>query len=295
MKIMDASVDSFKSAEDYKGFEERRNEIEYSADIFENIKNNEFEEQEYRRKTAMRLTIIAISSIVLILLIIGAIYGILVPMHTADNPHPPVKEQNSIKMVYSTKLFHEPCFSRMSSLNISSRKSWELKEVVVLSLEVALNELVNLSSLQERLTSSENYNHNNCSMPNASLPCEFLIGDAIEHVNMSILSLQTGDRNEFSKTMVINVRTWLNAAFTDQEMCLERLMKIEKCSGNVLEEMESVIRDSTKVINNFSEIIYNIITTVHCFKIPVHRKLLHTEQGGDTGFSGTVSEGELEA
>ncbi|CAI9783420.1 unnamed protein product [Fraxinus pennsylvanica] len=292
---MDASVDTFKSAEDDKGFEERRNEIAYSVDNFENIKNNELEEQEYRRKTTRRLTIIAISSIVLILLIMGAIYGILGPMHTADNSRPPVKDKNSIKMVYNTKLFHEPCFSRITSLNISSRKTLEPKEVILISLKVALNELVNLSSLQERLTSSENCNHNDSSMPNASLPCEFLNWGAIEQVNISILSLQTGDVNEFSTTIVSNVRTWLSNALTDREMCLDRLMKIENCSGNVLEETKIAIRNSTKVINNCLEIISNIFTTAHCIKIPVHRKLLHAEQGGDTGFSGTVSEDELEA
>ncbi|KAL2481913.1 putative pectinesterase/pectinesterase inhibitor 26 [Abeliophyllum distichum] len=286
---MESSVDSFKSAEDDKCFEEQRNEMEYSDDIFESNKNNELEEQEYRRKTKIRLIIIATSSIVLILIIIGAVCGIGLPTHTADNSPRPAIDTDSIKMVCNTTLYHESCFSKMSYLNIS-----DTKEVFIASLQVAIDKLVDLSYLPQRLISSENCNHNDSSMPNESFHCEFLIREAIEHVNMSILSLQTGARDEFSTTIISKVRTWLSTAVTDQETCLDELMKIEICTGNVLEDMKSAIRNSTQVINNLLKIISNIFTMIHDFKNPVHRKLLQAEQGGDTGFIGTVSRGEFE-
>ncbi|KAK4483717.1 hypothetical protein RD792_010919 [Penstemon davidsonii] len=262
---MDSS-DYFKSAKFDDHEDQQRKKTPDTIDIFESIKiNDEFEEEEYRRKTRKRLIIIAISTIILVLILIGSILGTLVPMHTKDSS---TKNQiNSLKTICNTTLYQDSCYSSIYSLKTTTNSASESpKEIFMLSLQVAFNELVRLkSSIPKRLVS---YNRN------ASSLCEHLIKDAINHVNISISSLQSDDND-----MVSDTRTWLSTAITDQETCLIGLTEFDNISLPIHEEINAAMKNATEFTSNSLAIISNMI---QCFQIPVHRKLLQEHEKGSS-------------
>ncbi|KAK4396793.1 Pectinesterase 3 [Sesamum angolense] len=205
-----------------------------SVEIFECVKNDEFEEEEYRRKTRKRLIIIAVSSVILVLIIIGAIIGILVPMRTKSiSSSLPIKSRDSIKEICNSTLYQDSCYSSIYSLKMSSSKNSgsnpdSPEEIFMLSLQVTVNELVTLkSSMSERLISFRKNNKNDSITQNALDNCENLVQDAVNHVSMSMSSMQ---QDKFSASVVSDIKTWLSTAITDQQTCLDGITEFENIS-----------------------------------------------------------------
>ncbi|KAL0308371.1 UNVERIFIED_CONTAM: Pectinesterase 3 [Sesamum radiatum] len=258
-----------------------------SVEIFECVKNDEFEEEEYRRKTRKRLIIIAVSSVILVLIIIGAIIGILVPMRTKNlSSSLPIKSRDSIKEICNSTLYQDSCYSSIYSLKMSSSKNSgsnpdSPEEIFMLSLQVTLNELVTLkSSMSERLVSFRKNNKNDSITQNALDNCENLIQDAVNHVSMSMSSMQ---QDKFSASVVSDIKTWLSTAITDQQTCLDGLTEFENISVSLQGEIKPLMENATEFTSNSLAIISNIFTIIREFQVnPAHRKLL--QENSATGW-----------
>ncbi|KAL9153882.1 hypothetical protein ABFS82_10G077000, partial [Erythranthe guttata] len=254
-----------------------------SFDIFESIKNEEFEEEVYRKQTRKRLVIISVSSILLVLLILGAIIGILIPIHEKNNP---VNEKYDpmIKTICNSTLYKDSCYSSIYSLKTSSSNknpppdSDTPKSVFMLSLQVTFNELVRVkSSILNRLIY---FAINDSITHNALKVCDHVIKDAISQVNMSMSSLQSIER--FSDNSVISdLMTCLSTAITDQTTCLDGLTEYkENIPPSILEETRALMENATVFTSNSLAIISNMFKIVRGFQISVndHRRLLRVEE-----------------
>ncbi|KAK6147535.1 hypothetical protein DH2020_018447 [Rehmannia glutinosa] len=279
---MDSSNDTFKSA-NFDGLEQQEGKKSFeSVEIFDSIKSDESEEEEeYRRKTRKRFIIIAISSVILVMLIIGAIIGILVPIHTKHNPSSfSIMDQDSIKAICNSTLYKDSCYSSIHSLQLSSRQNPDSPiEIFMLSLQVTFNDLISLkSSMSKRLISFTKNVKNDPITQNALSNCEHLIQGAIDHVNMSISSLQPENIDNFSEYLVSDVRTWLSTAITDQQTCLDGLTEFENISLSIQEEINVSMQNATIFTSNSLAIISNGFAIIRGFQIPVNRKLVEAEE-----------------
>lgn len=274
---MDLSDATMKSAK-FDGLDKQEASVktsDQSLDTFESFKTDEFDEAEYRRKTRKRLIIIALSSILLMLLVLGAIIGILVPLHEKNNINPSsMKENDSIRAICNSTLYQDSCYSSIYSLKMSSGKDTGPEpdtpdEIFALSLQVTLNELVRIKSSISFARSNDK--NESIATRNALEVCDRLLQDAIDHVKMSI-------DQEFSSDSISDLRTWLSTAITDQETCLDALTEFRDISISIHDEIKASMENATMFTSNSLAIISNILTIMAHFQDPVHRKLLRVHE-----------------
>ncbi|XP_073275511.1 pectinesterase 3-like [Primulina huaijiensis] len=267
---MGSRNDSFKTAS-FDGLEEQeRKKTPDTVEVFESIKNDEFEEEEYHRQTRKRLIIITVASVVLIVLIIGAIIGVI---HGKDSPPNSNQVKDPISKACISTKFQDSCYSSIHSLVTSSKDSTtdhdSPSQIFSLSLKVTLNELLRLHSsiLQRSVSFGKNGPNGPSSIMEVLNLCENLIQDAIDRVNMSISSSSEFDK--FSRYEVSDVRNWLSSAITYEQTCLDSLVEFPSISTSILEEMKANIQKATEFTSNSLEIISNTFTTFQSFKIHV--------------------------
>lgn len=219
--------------------------------------DNHEEDQTFRRKTRKKLIVITLSATLLISIVVCTSIAVLLPTrgsHTQPGTKPEPYSENLIINMCNTTLYPDPCSSSIASLAKSSNRSAGLDplEVFKLSLEVSLNELVNLSSklLDDRGTSL----------------CRTLIDAAIGRVTDCIESMkQVYD--------VDDIRTWLSAAITDQKTCIYGVTEALNGSRTV-EIVTLAMRNSTVFTSNSLAIASKILPILGDLQTPVDRKLL---------------------
>ncbi|KAK9275902.1 hypothetical protein L1049_023176 [Liquidambar formosana] len=234
------------------------------------------EEQAFFRQTRKRLIIITLSTIIFVTLIVGLVVGTLTPQKSSksstDNPLPLNDSAEAINTVCNVTQYPDSCIESISSLKLEEP---DPEQLFKLSLQVALNELLKLSSLLNMLMSKYNYISENDPLVQEALHnCESLIEDAVDQINTSILSMQVSQGEMMLSTSKINdMRTWLSTATTDQETCLDGVEETAK--GSMLtEDVRHAMRNSTEFTSNSLAIISNILTLLNDSKMPIHRKLM---------------------
>ncbi|GLJ16610.1 hypothetical protein SUGI_0284890 [Cryptomeria japonica] len=80
----------------------------------------------------------------------------------------------------------------------------------------------------------------------ASEDCDYLFEEALDHINRSLTEMGGLDVNPL-KAQVSNVKTWLSAALTDVETCLDGF---RETSGTVREDLEENYHKFTKSLSN---------------------------------------------
>ncbi|KAF8388666.1 hypothetical protein HHK36_025346 [Tetracentron sinense] len=234
-------------------------------------KVDELERQAFRRKTRKRLIIIIISAIVLLTVVIAAVAANFIHKNkTHESPETPSSNKTpaeSIKAICSITLYPDSCFSSISSLQTSNKVDPE--ELFKLSLQVAIKELLKISSLPEKLIAKD---VNDSRVEAALSDCESLFEDAVYQLNASILSMKVGQGEKLltaSKTG--EIKTWLSTAITDQETCLDGLAEL---NSTLQKEVKTAMQNSTEFTSNSLAIITKVLTILENFDIPIHRKLL---------------------
>ncbi|KAJ4848122.1 hypothetical protein Tsubulata_926172 [Turnera subulata] len=243
-------------------------------------KVDEEAEAAFRKKTRKRLIIIVTCSIVLVTIIIGAVAGTLVGSNKTkgDSISSKISSAESIKAACNVTLYPDSCYSSMSSaLKASSNNTNtnlnDPKELLSLSLQVALNELQRISLLPQQIMNSQTYkNETNDTLVGSSLlDCEALFLDAVDRVNESISTIQLGKR---SLTSGINdIRTWLSTAMTDQDTCIGGLEETRR-QLILVDELRYTMTNSTEFTSNSLAIASNLQTILEGLHIPIHRKVL---------------------
>ncbi|PKI76023.1 pectinesterase 3-like [Punica granatum] len=247
------------------------------------------EEQDFCRKTRNRIVVISISMVLLISLIVGIAVGVSPPGRrstgSGENPPSYSADYTSISSMCNVTLYPNSCFSSISSVGGSSNvpAHLNLEGVFKLSLQVALGELVNVSSLPRRLMSStDNYNVSfNSSDPltvQALHDCGTLFDHAIGQVKHCIAwieaDLEVGN-SPFPDTD--SIRTWLSTAITDQKTCQYGLM--EARNGSELADfMKMAMKNSMEFTSNSLAIASHVLALLGNLRIPSTRKLLTAKE-----------------
>ncbi|KAJ9183676.1 hypothetical protein P3X46_007499 [Hevea brasiliensis] len=259
-------------------------------------KLDEQTEEAFRQRSRKRFIIIAVSSVVLLVIIVGALVGTLAPMNNkSKDGNLPSPTESNIRAMCNVTRYPDSCYSSMSSAlrsssNVTDPHNPEPHELFLLSLKVALNEVISLSSLPQRIISSQMYSNetNDPLVQSALHACEILFADAIDYIEESISSIQVGqeDKGMLVTSKIDDVRTWLSTAITDQETCIDGF----KDTGKRLiltDEVRYAMTNSTRFTSNSLAIASNLLTILDNLYLPIHRKLLRVpdEHGHvDDGF-----------
>lgn len=163
---------------------------------------------EVRRKTRKRMTIIALSTIVLIGVLCAAVFGTVAHNNNnnsndADNNAASVS--NSVKAVCDVTLYKDACYSSLGSLAHSGQVSPE--ELFLLSIKVALAEASKAAEYFSEKGGFSGLNVDDRIMEDFK-NCKDLLGLAVDHLSSSLAS-----GGKFSLVDVLeDLRTWLSAA-----------------------------------------------------------------------------------
>ncbi|KAI3786232.1 hypothetical protein L1987_45367 [Smallanthus sonchifolius] len=198
--------------------------------------------QAFRCKSCKRIVVILVSTVLLLAVIIGAVAGTAILKHHNDKNSGEQSQLSAIKAVCSQTQYPQSCYSSLDKSNTT-----DPEDLFKLSLKVALNSLSALSSLPETLMKTAN-NEND---KEALKVCTKVFNDAMDGENLKIDDL----------------RTWLSAALTNQDTCLDTL---EEMDSMFLAQMKSQMQNSTEyTINSLA-----IVSKVFGILGPIHRKLL---------------------
>ncbi|XVF35218.1 hypothetical protein REPUB_Repub18cG0126500 [Reevesia pubescens] len=256
---------------------------------------DELEEQAYRKKTRKRMIIIILSTIILTTIITGAVIGTVFPVKSSKSEENPA----TFTAVCNVTRYPDSCDSSIAALRSSSNDTNPNPgpvEIFKQSMQIAVNELIRLSSLPQKIISS--YVNNDPLVLGALNNCETLFKDAVEYINESIASVEVGqgEKMVLSTAKINDIRTWLSSAITNQETCLDGLIEAANHTA-ILHEVEYAMKNSTEFSSNSLAIASQIMTILHRFQVPIHRKLLKLENHGhghesDSGFPRWVHNGD---
>lgn len=242
-------------------------------------KVDEVEEQAFRKKTRKRLIILIVSSIVLLTVIIGAVAGILIHKRNSSSPAsnsvpaPELTPAASLKTLCSVTQYPNSCFSSISTLDTTNTTDPEV--LFKLSLRVAVDELSKLADdLPAKLIAGTNDTH----LKLALNVCQGLFEDAVDRLNDSISSMEVGKGEKLlSSAKISDLETWLSAAITDQETCLDSLQEL---NSTLVNDVRTAMENSTEFASNSLAIVAKILGLLSNFNIPIHRRRL-LGSGGD--------------
>lgn len=164
---------------------------------------------EVRRKTRKRITIIALSTIVLIGVLSAAVFGTVAHNNNNNNSNDAdnnaASVSNSVKAVCDVTLYKDACYSSLGSLAHSGQVSPE--ELFLLSIKVALAEASKAAEYFSEKGGFSGLNVDDRIMEDFK-NCKDLLGLAVDHLSSSLAS-----GGKFSLVDVLeDLRTWLSAA-----------------------------------------------------------------------------------
>ncbi|TKY64194.1 Pectinesterase 3 [Spatholobus suberectus] len=241
-------------------------------------KVDEVEHQAYQKKTRRRVIIIIVSSVVLIAVIIAAVAGIVIhKRNTSSSPSsdsPPQTQLTpaaSLKAVCSVTQYPSSCLAAISALPESNTTDPEL--LFKLSLRVAIDELSKLASFPSKLRANAEHD---ARLQKAIDVCADVIDDALDRLNDTVSSLGTGGAGKIlSPASVGDVETWLSAALTDQDTCLDALGEVNSTAASgALREIGAAMRNSTEFASNSLAIVTRILGLLSQFDSPTHNRRL---------------------
>ncbi|XP_061340884.1 pectinesterase 3 [Gastrolobium bilobum] len=243
-------------------------------------KVDELEQKAFQKKTRKRVIIVIVSSIVLIALIIAAVAGVVIykrntSSSSADSvPQPDLNPAASLKAVCEVTQYPNSCFAAISAVANSNTTDPEL--LFKLSLRVAIDELSKLSSFPSKLRAIAN---NDTRLQKAIDVCSTVIGDALDRLNDSISSLDVagggGAGKILSTAKISDYETWLSAAITDQDTCLDALGEVNSTAARgVLREMGTAMKNSTEFSSNSLAIVTRILGLLSKLNAPIHNRRL---------------------
>ncbi|MED6204747.1 Pectinesterase 3 [Stylosanthes scabra] len=235
-------------------------------------KVDEAEQQAFQKKTRKRLIILIVSSIVLITVIIAAVLGtVLHNRRSSSSSSTDPTPASSLKAVCDVTQYPHSCMSSISSLPDYSNTTTDPHLLFSLSLRVAINELSSLSHYPSKLRSSIKEPR----LQKAIDVCSTVLADAISNFNDSVSSLDTAGKLP-SATKISDIRTWVSAAITNQDTCLDALQEVNSTAANAaLENMQTAMKNSTEFSSNSLAIVTKILGVLSRFNSPVHgRRLL---------------------
>ncbi|XP_009773400.1 pectinesterase 1 [Nicotiana sylvestris] len=241
-------------------------------------KVDEAEEQAFRKKTRKRIIILIVSAILLLIAVVAIVVGTVVHKNnqkdSSNSKQIPstTSTSQSLEALCSVTEYKDSCISSLSKLAASNTTDPET--LFILSLKLAKDSLVNLSSVQQnwsKLTKEP-------KVQRALEVCESVFDDAIDKLNDSVSSVDVNEGQKLlSGPKIDDLRTWLSSTLTDQETCLDAL---EEMNATFVNDVKLLMKNSTEYASNSLAIVVNILGILGQFNIPIHRKLLSNEETG---------------
>ncbi|CAN4088134.1 unnamed protein product [Withania somnifera] len=216
-----------------------------------------------------RLTI-ALSLTLFLALLLCALVGALVHAPTSKGPTPPPSSApssnsaDSLKIICAVTQHPESCFNSISSLNITTVPKSDPEQFLNLSLQATVNELTNASYLPKTLISKVN----DQGTVSALKDCISLFDDALSQLNESAALLKVGPgESALVELKEKNMQTWISAAMTDQDTCLEGL---DEMGSPLLGEVKARVQNAKEYMSNTLAILSNMPTLLQKFGITMH-------------------------
>lgn len=191
-----------------------------------------------RRKTRKRITIVAVSSLILVIVIVSAVVG---TAQTKDHGHKNDEPQSqsalaSIKAICDSTLYPNTCYNSMSPLLNSTHIQPD--ELLKLSVVVAINELSKVSTLLELKNCSE------------------LLDLALDHLNDTLSSATDVDLGSIG-SLLDDLMTWVSAAGTYQQTCIdsfqENVLDYLKTSTELTSNSLAIIKGISSVTSSYNQ------------------------------------------
>ncbi|KVH99531.1 pectinesterase 1-like [Cynara cardunculus var. scolymus] len=216
-----------------------------------------------------RKAIAVIVTVGFFFVIVAAIIGATVVHHPRNKPSESqsssVKTNNSIKAVCAVTPHPESCFTDISSIDSDNAVDPEI--IFNLTLRLAVNELANISSLPKILISRSN----DLRTGSALRDCATLFDDALSQLRQSVEAMRVGsgggEKVVLTEGKLADLKTWISAAMTDQETCVDGL---EEMGSTAVDEVKRRVQRSKEYMSNSLAILANIETLLDKFGLHLH-------------------------
>ncbi|KAL2248597.1 probable pectinesterase/pectinesterase inhibitor 46 [Sesamum indicum] len=213
-----------------------------------------------RRRTRRRITIIAISSIVLVAMIVGAVVGASqtkANKSRADDESP----SSNIKAICSSTLYPNSCYNSLAPIVKSG--SVKPQDLYKLSVQVAMNEL---SKASKNFDGIKKLNITDQRTLAAIESCQELLSLALDHLNSSLSVEDLKFLEVFD-----DLRTWLSSAGTYQQTCIDEL---EYASIGLSTFMNDNFKNSTEYTSNSLAIVTTFEESISALGAIGRRRLM---------------------
>lgn len=158
----------------------------------------------------------------------------------------------------------ESCFTDVST--IDSGNFFDPEVIFNFTLRLAINELTNISSLPKTLISKSH----DLRTGSALRDCATLFDDALSQLSRSVEAMRVGPvggEKLLTEEKVADMKTWISAAMTDQETCVDGL---EEMGSTAVDEVKSRMQRSNEYMSNSLAILANIETILDQFGLRLH-------------------------
>lgn len=190
------------------------------------------------RRTRKRIAVIVLSSVVLVGVVVGVVFGTI----NASNKNDDSNNQNgalstSIKAICDVTLYPDTCHNAFGPLaNLSHLNPGEISK---LSVQLALDELSRVANyiFDHAITNSTD-NKTILALEN----CHELLDLALDHLN---ISLSSSDITLLKA--VDDLKTWLTSAATYQQTCIDGLAEVDPALANLI---ANYLKNSTELTSN---------------------------------------------
>ncbi|MED6110400.1 hypothetical protein PIB30_042500 [Stylosanthes scabra] len=157
---------------------------------------------------------------------------------------PPESPTESIRVACNVTRYPNSCFTSLTSFlsntttTTTTTKSMDPQGILSLSLRVSIHELSNLASSSS-----------------LSVDCKELVDDAISRLNDSLSKVVKASAKGLTEVEMADARTWVSAALTDQQTCLDGL---EEMGSSNATDVKTKIDRCGEYTSNALAILANI-------------------------------------
>ncbi|GMN45656.1 hypothetical protein TIFTF001_014843 [Ficus carica] len=195
-----------------------------------------------------RRRLIAISALLFLSLVLGVTIGALIHESATESPEPSPSSlasnsaESTIRSVCNVTRFPDACISSLTAVNNPPES--DPVSILKLSLRVAIAETSRLSSSLRSVNSGD--------ADAATRDCQDLVEEALSRLNDSAVAIGKG--GDLTAEKRGDLQTWIGAAETDQETCVDGL---EETKSAVFDKVKAEIDNSMEFTSNALAIVAN--------------------------------------
>ncbi|KAM3319082.1 pectinesterase 3-like [Capsicum chacoense] len=213
-----------------------------------------------------RLTIILSLTLLLTILVSALVhaYSPAPPKSNQQHRPSPSTSADSLRIFCAVTEHPESCFNSISSIKNLTDPKPDPEKYLHLSLQASFRELTNVSSLPKALISKLN----DPGTVSALKDCISLFDDSLSQLNESAALMNVGPGESALTVMKVkDMQTWISAAMTNQDTCLEGL---DEMGSPLLGEVKARVQNAKEYMSNTLAILSNMPSLLQKFGITMH-------------------------